>query len=84
MHLEGFMMPVIMMTGGSLTKELMTLVSMLHVGCILQKPFKINELLDAVERVLHPVQVMSTDLTHPEMVTGTEHGISPGPHKRRF
>jgi DNA-binding NtrC family response regulator len=56
MHAEGFMMPVIMMTGAALTKELLTLTTMLHVGCILQKPFKIDELLGAVERVLHPVR----------------------------
>ncbi len=56
MHAEGFTMPVIMMTGAALTKELLTLTKMLHVGTILQKPFKIDELLSNVERLLRPAR----------------------------
>jgi DNA-binding NtrC family response regulator len=56
MHAEGFTMPVIMMTGAALTKELLTLTKMLHVGTILQKPFKIDELVTNVERLLQPAR----------------------------
>ncbi len=84
MHLEGFMMPVVMMTGAALTKELMTLISMLHVGSILQKPFGIDELIHTVERALQPAQEMPATLVHPEMAAGAEGDISNSPHKRRF
>lgn len=84
MHLEGFMMPVIMMTGAALTKELMTLMSMLHVGCVLQKPFRIDELIHVVDRALQPGQEMPASLVHPEMATGVEGSLSNSPHKPRF
>jgi DNA-binding NtrC family response regulator len=84
MHLEGCMMRVIMMTGAALTKELMTLMSMLHVGCVLQKPFGIDELIHAAERALQPTQEMPATMVHPEMVSGVEGDISNIPHKRRF
>lgn len=70
MHAEGFTMPVIMMTGAALTKELLTLTKMLHVRTILQKPFKIDELLDNVERLLHPVRTVPADLAHHQMSSG--------------
>ncbi len=70
MHAEGFMMPVIMMTGAALTKELLTLTKMLHVGSILQKPFKIDELLANVERLLHPVRTVPVGLAHHEVSSG--------------
>ncbi len=69
MHQEGFMVPVIMMTGAELTKELLALISMLHVQSILQKPFKIDELLFAVDKALHPIERAPDDLAH--------HGVRP-------
>jgi DNA-binding NtrC family response regulator len=64
MHQEGFTMPVIMMTGGALNKELLALISMLHVEKLLQKPFKIDELLDAVELALRPAHAMPANVAH--------------------
>jgi DNA-binding NtrC family response regulator len=67
MHAEGFTMPVIMMTGAALTKELLTLTKMLHVGTILQKPFRIDELVTNVQRLLRPVRNIPM---HHEMSAG--------------
>jgi DNA-binding NtrC family response regulator len=83
MHAEGFMMPVIMMTGAALTKELLTLTSMLHVARILQKPFRMDDLLGAVGKLLQPVQD-SHDLEHHEMVGGNDSSASSESRKGRF
>ena|ERR1700722_14106073 len=80
MHQEGFMMPVIMMTGGALTKELLGLIKMLHVEALLQKPFKIDQLLEAVDKALRPVvHELDADLAHHE-----EPGDVRGSQKRLF
>ena len=80
MHSEGFTVPVIMMTGSALTKELLTLTSMLHVRKILQKPFGMDTLLAAVQKNLQPAETDS----HHEMINGTDPEISPELRKRRF
>lgn len=64
MHTEGMAIPVIMMTGCIVSKELSALTDMLHVNALLAKPFSMDDLLKAVETNLpsdrHPI----TD-THP-------------------
>jgi DNA-binding NtrC family response regulator len=72
MHSEGIILPVIMMTGSELTKELVTLTAMLHVETILQKPFGIDVLLAAVKNAWRPGNENSMDLTQDLPVRGSE------------
>jgi DNA-binding NtrC family response regulator len=80
MHSEGFTIPVIMMTGSALTKELLTLTSMLQVRKILQKPFGMDVLLAAVQKNLLPAETDS----HHEVINGTNPEIPRAPQNRRF
>jgi DNA-binding NtrC family response regulator len=80
MHSEGFTIPVIMMTGSALTKELLTHTSMLHVRKILQKPFGMDVLLAAVQKNLQPAEPAS----HHEVINGTDPENSQDLRKRRF
>ena len=52
MHSEGINVPVIMMTGAELTKQLLAMTSMFHLGTILEKPFGIGVLLTAIKSAL--------------------------------
>jgi len=79
MHAEGFRIPIIMMTGSALTKELLTLTSMLHVAKILQKPFGMDMLLATVKKYLEPVD--EHDVPHHEV---TDQEIPQDPRFRHY
>jgi DNA-binding NtrC family response regulator len=59
MHTEGIVMPVILMTGAAVTRELASLSNMLHVSAMLSKPFSMDDLVKTVETFLpldhHPI-----------------------------
>jgi DNA-binding NtrC family response regulator len=84
MHSEGFMQPVIMMTGAALTKELVALTSMLHVRTILEKPFGMDQLLAAVDNILRPMSDISTGLAEQAMNHESEIGAAHDPRQSRF
>lgn len=69
MHTEGMEIPVIMMTGCAINKELTALTDMLHVNAMLAKPFSLDDLVKAVESNLpqnhHPVTDTRTPLPNP-------------------
>ena len=68
MHTEGMSMPVIMMTGCTISNELSALTNMLHVNALLSKPFSMDDLLKAVETNLlsdHPVIEDHPAVPHP-------------------
>jgi DNA-binding response OmpR family regulator len=54
MRAEQIHVPVIIMTGSALSKEMITMGAMLKVAALMSKPFTIDELVQAVESVLQP------------------------------
>jgi DNA-binding NtrC family response regulator len=71
MHTEGIVMPVILMTGAAVSRELTSLTKMLHVSALLSKPFSMEDLLNTVETFLPLDQNPITEV-HPAVPLSEE------------